>query len=103
MLIAIDVQHRGAQAPTAAIPFTQARALIDKHCVMCHAATPPHAGITSTPAGLDFTKDSVVLANAARIRLQVMSKAMPLGNETGMTDDERAALGAWINQGAHIP
>ncbi|MBV9903980.1 MAG: urate hydroxylase PuuD [Alphaproteobacteria bacterium] len=103
MLITIDVQHRAGNAPTAAVPFAQARVLIDKHCIMCHAASPTHAGITAPPAGLDFTKDSVVQANAARIRLQVTTKAMPLGNETGMTDDERAALAAWINQGAHIP
>jgi uncharacterized membrane protein len=25
---------------------------------------------------------------------------MPLGNLTGMTDDERARLGAWIDAGA---
>lgn len=26
----------------------------------------------------------------------VQSKAVPLGNETGMTDEERDALGRWI-------
>jgi len=30
----------------------------------------------------------------------VASHGMPLGNETGMTDDERATLGAWIKAGA---
>jgi uncharacterized membrane protein len=27
---------------------------------------------------------------------------MPLGNLTGMTDDERRTLGAWIAQGARL-
>jgi len=27
---------------------------------------------------------------------------MPLGNLTGMTDEERRALGAWIAQGAKL-
>jgi len=30
----------------------------------------------------------------------VATQAMPQGNETGMTDDERAILGGWIRDGA---
>jgi len=101
--IGIDAQHRAAQAPTAPVPFATARALIDKHCVACHSATPTHTGFSSPPAGLDFTKDAVVQASAVRMQAQVTSKAMPLGNETGMTDDERAVLVAWLNQGARLP
>jgi uncharacterized membrane protein len=104
MLIANDVARRVQQAPAAAVPFAAARTLIDRHCVMCHSATPVHAGIVAPPAGLDFTRNDVVHANAARILLQaVTTKAMPLGNESGMTDVERAELGAWIRQGAQIP
>ena len=33
----------------------------------------------------------------------VETEAMPLGNATGMTDDERELLGRWIAQGAHDP
>jgi len=33
----------------------------------------------------------------------VESKTMPLGNMTGMTDDERVVLGRWIDQGAKGP
>jgi uncharacterized membrane protein len=32
----------------------------------------------------------------------VESTTMPLGNATGMTQDERDLLGAWIRQGARI-
>ena len=40
---------------------------------------------------------------AARILVRaVVTKTMPLGNLTGMTDEERATLGAWIAQGATI-
>ena len=30
-------------------------------------------------------------------KFTVQTRAMPLGNETGMTDEERAQLGAWID------
>ena len=96
MFVAIDVQHRGETTTAAApVPFATARALIDRHCIMCHSAHPTHAGITAPPVGLDFTQDVVVHQNASRIVLQaVTTKSMPLGNETGMTDVERAELGA---------
>ena len=36
---------------------------------------------------------------AAQILEQaVRSNAMPLGNQTGMTDEERRELGAWLSQ-----
>ena len=42
-----------------------------------------------------------IAANAQKIHEQaVVTKAMPIGNLTGMTDAERATLGAWIAAGA---
>jgi uncharacterized membrane protein len=42
-----------------------------------------------------------IVAAAARIGEQsVTTKAMPIGNLTGMTDAERTLLGAWIAGGA---
>jgi uncharacterized membrane protein len=32
----------------------------------------------------------------------VVTKTMPLGNLTGMTEEERVTLGAWIAQGARV-
>jgi uncharacterized membrane protein len=40
-----------------------------------------------------------VRKNAAQILAQaVQGRAMPLGNETGITDADRATLGAWLAQ-----
>jgi uncharacterized membrane protein len=40
---------------------------------------------------------------ASRIEAQaVLTQTMPLGNKTGMTEDERRTLGAWIVQGAPL-
>ena len=102
MLITISMQHSASNAPSATVPYATARAIVDKHCVMCHAAHPTHDGIATPPMGLDFTDDATVRRNVSRILLQaVTTKAMPLGNETGMTDAERATLGAWLRQGAN--
>ena len=32
----------------------------------------------------------------------VISKTMPLGDETGMTQEERDLLGVWVRQGAPL-
>ena len=41
-----------------------------------------------------------IAARADDIRRVVSSKAMPLGNITGMTSEERALVIAWVTQGA---
>ncbi len=82
--MAFTASLENASSPAAGPPvaFTRVRALIDRHCVMCHAATPIHAGIKAPPAGLDFTRDAVLQQNARRIQFQaVVTRTMPLGNE----------------------
>ncbi len=88
-----------ASAPT----FAQVEAILAKHCVQCHAAEPTFAGITAPPKGLLLTDPKQVAGNAALIKQQAVdSQIMPLANTTGMTPEERALLGAWIDAGAHL-
>ncbi len=68
-----------------------------KHCVTCHAAKPTHDGFTEPPKGIVLTDIDHLRQYAALIEMQaVKSNAMPLGNETGMTAEERQTLGDWI-------
>ncbi len=89
-------------APAAAFaqaPPTDAEilALVRTHCVACHAAEPTHEAFAKAPAGVLLETLAQVTANAARILDQVVvTRAMPLGNETGMTDEERDRIAAWI-------
>jgi len=53
--------------------------------------------------GVVLETPAQIAQHAAAIRQQaVASRAMPLGNLTNMTDDERARLGAWIDAGARV-
>jgi uncharacterized membrane protein len=91
-------------APSAAFaqtrgPPTDAEilALMRTHCVACHAAEPTHEAFAKAPAGVLLETIPQVAANAARIMTQVVvNRAMPLGNQTGMTDEERDRIAAWI-------
>ena len=68
-----------------------------KHCVMCHAAKPTHPAFAEAPNDVTLETIADLKKHANAIYAQtVQNKAMPLGNQTDMTDDERAALGRWL-------
>jgi uncharacterized membrane protein len=72
-------------------------ALMKTHCVMCHGAEPTHPAFARAPAGVVLEEIPQVAGNAERIMAQVVvNRFMPLGNETGMTDEERNRVAAWI-------
>jgi uncharacterized membrane protein len=101
--IATFARPASAVASADEVSFVQADAIVQRHCVMCHAAVPTHAGIAAPPAGVLLDTPEHMARFAPRIYdMAVATKAMPLGNETGMTDAERARLGAWIRAGAKI-
>lgn len=80
-------------------PVTEARALqiVTTHCAMCHAARPKHEGFTEAPKGVALETIAELRRHAASVHAQtIASNAMPLGNETNMTDRERAELGAFL-------
>jgi uncharacterized membrane protein len=88
-----------AQPVTAA----QARAIVQRRCVTCHSDNPTSDQFRSAPAGVVLDTTEQMAARADQIRAQAVdSRAMPLGNATGMTDEERRALGAWIAAGAPV-
>jgi uncharacterized membrane protein len=75
----------------------EVRRIIRTHCSPCHSDTPLHAGIPVAPKGIMFDTMDEIKAHAAEIEEQaVKSDNMPLGNETGMTPQERARLGAGL-------
>jgi uncharacterized membrane protein len=85
----------------AAAPFSRALAvddaevlaLVRKHCVMCHAAKPTHESFQEAPKNVTLETVADIRKRAATISAQtVHTKAMPLANQTGMTDEERATL-----------
>jgi len=86
------------------VPFATVQGIIGARCTTCHSSTPTHEGFSAPPKGIAFDTPDQIRANAALIeQMAVVTQVMPLGNVTGMTDAERATLGAWIAQGAKAP
>jgi len=92
--------HQAAETAGAPIHLADIEPIITARCVPCHATHP--ALMSSAPAGLVLQTPAAILANAPRIYTQaVQLRAMPLGNLTHITPEERAKLAAWYTAGAH--
>ena len=77
----------------------EALGIARKHCVMCHTAKPTHQSFREAPKNIILETSADLKKYAGVIFAQtVQTKAMPLGNETEMTDDERARLGRWLKE-----
>jgi uncharacterized membrane protein len=89
-----------AIAPAGAGDLTDADvlALSQRHCVPCHADNPTHPAFDKPPRDIVLETLADIRRNAAAIKEQVVEgRSMPLGNETDMSDEEREALGRWLD------
>ncbi|MDP6654677.1 MAG: urate hydroxylase PuuD [SAR324 cluster bacterium] len=85
------------------IPFALVRTILDQRCLSCHSTTPTDEVFKTAPKGIVFDDNKGVKAQANLIKIQaVTTMAMPLGNKTGITPEERIILGRWIEEGASI-
>ena len=85
------------------VSFDQVRAVINERCVACHAAKPSQQGITAPPAGVILETPAQLRRWSVKIHEQaVLRRTMPAANATGMSDEERGVLAAWVAAGAPV-
>ena len=85
------------------VAFAQVQGVIEARCVNCHADKPSFQGLAEAPKGVKLDTPDRVRAAAPQIYQQAArTKAMPPGNLTGMTEDERALLDRWYRSGAEL-
>jgi len=90
-----------AASRSAAEVFAEVQGIVHERCAGCHAAAPTQPGFAAPPLGVVFDQPRDILTQAVKIHQQtVVSKAMPIGNLTQMTDAERAVLDQWFQAGA---
>jgi uncharacterized membrane protein len=81
----------------AAVTDAEVLAISAKHCTSCHAAKPTHESFKEAPKNVTLESIDSLKKYAPLILTQtVQNKAMPLGNQSAMTEEERAMLGQWI-------
>jgi uncharacterized membrane protein len=92
-----------ASGPGAAAPvsFAEVENIVLSRCSMCHAAEPFWEGIAAAPKGVRLDTPETIREHAGQIRLQAtLTHAMPPGNVTELSPEERQVLAAWIAAGA---
>jgi uncharacterized membrane protein len=96
-------QPAPSQAAAADPPVSSrvARGIVELRCAGCHAQKPSVPGFSAAPAGVRLDTVEELAKNAAKINASaVVTRSMPPGNSTGMTDEERMLLGRWIAAGS---
>jgi uncharacterized membrane protein len=90
---------QGAVGSAVAAGTGEVRRIIRERCVQCHSDTPSQPGFAVAPLGVMYDKLDEIVIQAPRIKAQAVdTRMMPPGNLTGMTDQERQALGEWIDR-----
>ena len=88
----------GQSPPINKVEFSEVRTIVDKHCLPCHSKHPtdPTWLQPDPPEGLSFDDDQTILDFADAIGEQVaVTRLMPQGNRTRMTDAERERIKMW--------
>ena len=78
------------------VSFEKVSAIVSERCSGCHSSSPGGYGFTAPPKGIVFDSRIDIEAQATVIHQQtVLTKVMPIGNLTGMTQEERDYLDLW--------
>ena len=79
--------------------FPAVRDTVMGRCAMCHAAEPGNEGIRRPPKDVVLDTVVAIATHAREIYLQAgRSHAMPPGNVSGITPEERALLVTWFEE-----
>jgi len=88
---------------TTEVSFSEINIIFQKRCISCHSANPTDDVFTVAPNGIMYNSPEDIVRLKDKIMEQVViTKIMPQGNKTNITQQERDAIGCWIKQGARI-
>jgi uncharacterized membrane protein len=98
-----EVASRSAEPFMVAALFAEASMTVQTRCSMCHTAEPVWPGVHQAPKNVILDNDAAIANHAHAIAIQAgWSHAMPPGNVTDMTDEERMLLVEWYRQGSAL-
>ncbi|MEM1273923.1 MAG: urate hydroxylase PuuD [Pseudomonadota bacterium] len=81
--------------------FDDVATIVLGRCSMCHGQVVSWPGIVAAPGGVLLDNDADIAAYAREIYLQAgVSHAMPPGNLTGLSPEDRAAIRNWYRAAA---
>src|SRR5262245_53893740 len=82
------------------VSFAEVQKVVAARCTACHAEKPSFQGMNEAPKGVKLDTDERIRVQMRQIHAQsVLAKAMPPGNLTAMTEEERMLLDRWLRAG----
>jgi uncharacterized membrane protein len=94
-----EVASASAEPFLTAEHFPAVRDVILGRCAMCHTAEPVYEGVYEAPKNVHLDSDAAIANHAEQVAMQAgFAHAMPPGNVTEMTADERALIVAWYRE-----
>ncbi len=97
--IAFAIAPRAGETRDGSVSFDQVRNVVNARCMSCHSAAPVHPAFPVAPLGIVYDTDEQIINDADRIYQQaVVTRVMPIGNLTAMTDEERQILDTWYQE-----
>jgi uncharacterized membrane protein len=98
-----EVASRAAEPFLAASHFAAASLTVQTRCAMCHTAEPAWPGVYQAPRNVVLDNDIAIANHAKDIAIQAgYAHAMPPGNVSEMTPDERALIVEWFREGSGL-
>jgi len=94
--VAALIVPRASAASGEAVAFDDVRAVVAHRCMTCHSAAPTHPAFPAAPGGVILDTDAQIVAEAQRIHQQtVITRVMPIGNLTNISEEERDIIDRW--------
>ncbi len=94
--VAVAIAPRPQAASGGEVSFSQVRNVMNARCTSCHSEAPVHPAFPVAPLGIAFDTEEQIVNEAERIYQQtVVTRVMPIGNLTSMTDEERQIIATW--------
>jgi uncharacterized membrane protein len=91
-----------AQPFVASPHFAAVRDVINQRCTECHSATPGYEGVFEAPKNVKLDSDAGIADHAEQIAMEAgFSTAMPPGNVSEITPQERALIVQWFREAQH--
>ena len=101
--VAALIVPKASESSGAMVSFDDVRTVVHHRCTTCHSSVPTHPAFPAALAGVILDTDQRILAEAQRIHQQtVVTRVMPIGNLTGMSEDERAMLDSWYQSSIEL-
>jgi uncharacterized membrane protein len=94
--VGVLLAPRDRQADDVVVSFADVRNVVQARCTNCHAVSPTHPAFAAAPLGVLLDSDEQIRSLAERIYQQtVVTRVMPIGNLTAMTEAERDIIARW--------